>query len=39
MRKGTIAGIIVAMGVFGLSAFVSKRLRERPTILSVFRED
>jgi hypothetical protein len=38
MRKRTIAGIIVAIGLFGLSAFVSKTLREKPTVLAAVPE-
>jgi len=34
MRKGTIAGIIATVGLFGLSAFVSKKLQEKPTLAS-----
>jgi hypothetical protein len=35
MRKSTIAGIIATVGLFGLSAFVSKKLQERPTLAGV----
>jgi len=35
MRKGTIAGIIATVGLFGLSAFVSKKLQEKPMLAGV----
>jgi len=35
MRKSTIAGIIAAVSLFGLSVFAGKTLREKPTLPDV----